>query len=82
MHPRQTRNWVAIGRAVVYYDQVSQSFNARTECLHCMRLLVRVGNVEEVLSSHFCHVVSFHLSSRSGTIRQFPLQVSASSALM
>ena len=35
MHPCPG-NWVAIGRAVVYYARADQAFSAGIKCRHCM----------------------------------------------
>ena len=38
MHPCPG-NWMAIGRAVVYYDRAVQAFSAVTKCRHCIALV-------------------------------------------
>ena len=35
MHPCPG-NWVAIGRAVVYYARAAQALDARIKCQHCI----------------------------------------------
>ena len=34
IHPRP-KNWVAIGRAVVYYARAAHTFSAGIKCRHC-----------------------------------------------
>ena len=47
MHP-YPRNWVEIGRAVMFYARADQAFSAGIKCRHCMI------NLDSRLTYIFC----------------------------
>ena len=49
------RNWVALGRAVVYYDRAALEFSARIKCRHCsLRIKATFSCNVGDLGSHPC----------------------------